>query len=69
MNLLVFALAIVRAALNEAFPNHPNPASEIAAICFTKVSVQFDSYRLYYLGPFQLNLLRCMCCMLWMLVQ
>ena len=28
--------ALVRAALNEAFPNHPNPSNEIAAICFTK---------------------------------
>lgn len=26
----------MRASLNEAFPNHPNPSAEISAICFTK---------------------------------
>lgn len=27
---------LVRAALEEAFPDHPDPASEISAVCFTK---------------------------------
>lgn len=29
-------VALVRAALVEAFPDHPNPTTEISAICFTK---------------------------------
>ncbi len=31
-----FLQAIIRAALDEAFPNQQNPSTEIAAICFTK---------------------------------
>jgi len=29
-------VALIRAALKEAYPNHPNPSTEISAICFTK---------------------------------
>lgn len=29
-------VALIRVALTEAFPNVPNPSSEISAICFTK---------------------------------
>ncbi len=29
-------VALVRAALTEAFPDHPDPTTEISAICFTK---------------------------------